>query len=873
MQSFRLLCLLATSLLGLVALAQVPVAWPDNGNADYYLGWSDYTMKGNKILDLEGRPDDVSNGGTSPTQEADISYGTRADGKNGSVYYAYDSVNDVLFLRCRVNSRPIPISVTGSDTDPFNAVQWTVAIDVDHDGWKEYYIALDGRSGQNGHTWDDIVVYYEDLPQQNLTAGATITYNQKTIYKPTPTSAIDADARAAVYDFRRTRTINDTTSGGDWLLDWQVPLSAFTGVAKPVTESTPIAFCYMTANSNTDPFQKDVVYQGTFNALSTKLLPFGDATRLVGGIQQNPIVEAPVIVGERPSDVSSQALDTIIIVNDTPTSTIKQVDFYYYPDADCNGVPDAGSTPTLIGTATTSVAGDISKYQVTWNNQSLPKMCYDVYAVATDTDGNTGTSAYTTYCPATEPPGVDVSGTVYHDLNHDSAVSGGEGGLGIAGLFVKAVPAATPSGPATAAASVDVTSGSYTLTGIPAGTYTLILDNNASLTDVTAYRPPEWIGTEAPNQTIASVVVGAAAVTGKNMGLFHGSKVTGTVYNDNGIGAGGTANDAVRNGSEAGLDNVLVKVTNTVGTTTYVSDTTDASGNFTLWVPSTAGATSLKIVEQNTTGYLSTGGTVTTPGASYDRPSDTVTFPNTLGTVFSNVVFADIPVNTFTIDGNKTTTAGTVVLYPHVYTANSPGTVTFSTTDVQNPPVAGWNNLLFRDSNENGQLDGGEPQITTPIAMARGDHIAILVKVFVPTNAQNNSSDTVTVRASYAYDNANPALTADLTRADMTLVTEQQSLTLQKSVDKSTAVSGTTIVYTVTYTNISGQPLSNIVIADSTPAFTTFQSVGFGSLPSNLTGCTPTTPAVGATGTIQWSFTGQLSPGSSGTVTFSVKVN
>jgi len=40
-----------------------------------------------------------------------------------------------------------------------------------------------------------------------------------------------------------------------------------------------------------------------------------------------------------------------------------------------------------------------------------------------------------------------------------------------------------------------------------------------------------------------------------------------------------------------------------------------------------------------------------------------------------------------------------------------------------------------------------------------------------------------------------------------------------------------------------------------------------------LTGCSVTTPAVGASGAIQWTFTGTLAPSQTGTVTFVVKIN
>lgn len=72
--------------------------------------------------------------------------------------------------------------------------------------------------------------------------------------------------------------------------------------------------------------------------------------------------------------------------------------------------------------------------------------------------------------------------------------------------------------------------------------------------------------------------------------------------------------------------------------------------------------------------------------------------------------------------------------------------------------------------------------------------------------------------------------------------------------------------------NESSGPLSNVIIYDDTPAYTTFVSAGTGSLPPGVTGIGITAPAVSATGSIRWTFSGTLSSAGSGTVTFQVKI-
>jgi hypothetical protein len=67
-------------------------------------------------------------------------------------------------------------------------------------------------------------------------------------------------------------------------------------------------------------------------------------------------------------------------------------------------------------------------------------------------------------------------------------------------------------------------------------------------------------------------------------------------------------------------------------------------------------------------------------------------------------------------------------------------------------------------------------------------------------------------------------------------------------------------------------PIQQLVLNDSTPTYTTFASASAVSVPASLGTMTITSPSVGATGTLTWSFTGQLMPSTSGSVQFSVVI-
>jgi uncharacterized repeat protein (TIGR01451 family) len=245
-------------------------------------------------------------------------------------------------------------------------------------------------------------------------------------------------------------------------------------------------------------------------------------------------------------------------------------------------------------------------------------------------------------------------------------------------------------------------------------------------------------------------------------------------------------------------------------------------------------------------------------------------------------VVAPAGANTFQPDGNQSALPGSSVFYPHTFVAGLAGSVSFSTTSAQSPVVPGWTQVIYRDANCNGVLDGAETgaPLTGGIAVNPGDSVCIVVADNVPAAAPYNAVNVISVTATFT----GPLVS---TRTDTTTVGAAggAGLTLAKAVRNvtlggaagtaNTARPNDVLEYTVTYTNGGSGPLNTIVITDATPAFTTFQSATCTApLPASLTGCTATTqPGVGGTGAIAWTLTGALAPGSTGTVVFVVRVN
>ncbi|MBW6513010.1 MAG: hypothetical protein K0A93_13015, partial [Desulfuromonadaceae bacterium] len=160
----------------------------------------------------------------------------------------------------------------------------------------------------------------------------------------------------------------------------------------------------------------------------------------------------------------------------------------------------------------------------------------------------------------------------------------------------------------------------------------------------------------------------------------------------------------------------------------------------------------------------------------------------------------------------------------------------------------------------------------------------LIVQEFVPAQAPPGASNLVTIQANFNYTNANPALTGSYTHQDLTIVSDV-ALLLTKEVRNvtrsepwatmNTAKQGEVLEYRITYLNNGVHSINNLVVNDSTPAFTTLYELALcGSpLPSSLSSCeVSASPPVGSPGAIKWTFTGSLDGSAPGTVTYQVKV-
>ena len=499
-----------------------------------------------------------------------------------------------------------------------------------------------------------------------------------------------------------------------------------------------------------------------------------------------------------------------------------------------------------------------------------------ITATATDASGNTSEFSANINVVLVNT----IAGSIFVDPNHNGVKDAGEGWTStsapVTNTFVNLVSGGALAPILVPSITIPVSAaGTYTFIDVPAGNYTIIVGNSAIAT--TATFPPGYVptavGTAAATATLAVTMPSTPApVTGQDLGFFKGSSVyLGTVFQDTGTG-GGTANNGAKDGSEAGLNGVVVTATS--GALVFDSMTTSATGLFTVYIPSTA--TTVTLTRGATAGYLATGGNAGTTAGTYTRASETIVFTAVAGTQYTGVLFGDVPVNTLSMDNASFVPSGASTYYPHTFVAGSSGTVTFTTSAVATPPLAGWAEAIYYDTTNPGSctttFSANYALVTANMVMTPGQQLCLLLKETAPVTGTGQNA--VTLMATFAYTNASPALNAVVKRLDTSTSGNGPIIRVTKVVDKAQAYPNDTLTYTITYTNIGGFTARNFTVNDSVPNSTTFLAAACGSpLPANFTACAVTTaPAVGGTGTVTWSFTGILSVGTTGTVTLQVKV-
>ncbi|HYC91438.1 MAG TPA: C25 family cysteine peptidase [Thermoanaerobaculia bacterium] len=603
--------------------------WPTNAQ------WVDYMYRGADIKDQ--RTQDPSNGGTSPQAYVNVASGCN-DQFLGSVFYYYDPVRKVIFYRWRVENAPNNYATGPSPgayrpTNPWNSGQWSVLIDTNGDGYRDFAVHLNGSWGDPSQPIDYLAAIWSPTKSQSLDyVGDSANIH---VVATNPTAFVQGNAGSTnnqilqfngnaglatvqwpngasetVWDYGTTRAVDISTSTcREYFVDYQFPLAMLDATAfggPKLTETTPFSFAFATANSLNDPFQKDVVFDGEY-ACDNAPGPFGDPLTLTGGQFVQPITTSLTAgAGSCTVPLTAQVLDSVIIEDCEAQPALDPGDpgkFVYWFDSNGDGLPnDAGSSWTDVP-GTVTITG--STLSLNWNTNTVMR---GQYLIAAELHGIDGADTRT-YLPAAAGgfyPNAPVAGisSATQGVNYAKVVVAGSCGLPPPSMTKSANPTSVMAGGTT--------------------TYTLTITNNSTTSPMTVTSindtlpvgfsyaglpgtppPPNYLG--APTTTPSNGATGTVTFTFPSISIpASGSRTF--LFN-------------VTTGSQPGRFYNTATVFTSLGNATA----TDSTG---LQVQNAA----MAITKSVSTPSVARGGTVTF----------TITYSNIAAAATSNVTITDV---------------------------------------------------------------------------------------------------------------------------------------------------------------------------------------------------------------------------------------
>jgi uncharacterized repeat protein (TIGR01451 family) len=396
-----------------------PVRWPNDTDWIPYSWGTTYPDPVGSGAIADQRVNDPSNGGTTPQNYVNVSSGC-PDQSLPSIYYFYKASTGTIYFRWRVeqianNYATGPSAGAYSATSPWNSALWTVFFSITGTGYRDFAAHLDGSSGAPSAPVDVLRSIWSSLQTNSIdyisTPGIYSLFTNPTAFVNTNTNQIEQfdglpgagpvtpstvqwpnGASETIWDYGTTRAINKSTgSCTEYFVDYEIPRSMLnaTSVGGPqLTENTPFQFLFATANSLNNPFQKDVVWNGSFVCDATAPAPFGDAVTLADGIIPQPI--ATSITAGSPAGcivpVRAQIMDALQINNCQTVTQIVSAQFKYYYDINGDGLANDGGQWFDIGNATTPVGTVVT---ANWDISNLIRGQYIVALELSDSRGHT----------------------------------------------------------------------------------------------------------------------------------------------------------------------------------------------------------------------------------------------------------------------------------------------------------------------------------------------------------------------------------------------------------------------------------------------------------------------------------------------------
>ena len=196
--------------------------------------------------------------------------------------------------------------------------------------------------------------------------------------------------------------------------------------------------------------------------------------------------------------------------------------------------------------------------------------------------------------------------------------------------------------------------------------------------------------------------------------------------------------------------------------------------------------------------------------------------------------------------------------------------------------------------NCNGMIDSTDISAPAILPVIADQEICIVNKVYIPANAADNDTYSTSISAITTYSDilntghsvSDSQLLTDITRA---IASGEGVLVLDKTVQNltgvgqitttNTAAPGDVLRYRIDFRNSGTGPVTEVLIADSTPAFSALEDPVQcpAVMPDGISSCqvlipSPPNNGAGYYGPIQWQFNGSLTAGAKSQVSFQIRV-
>lgn len=786
------------------------VAWPSEPANPLLCGtscgdWLPYSRFQNGVADP--RTQDPSNGGTAPQNYVNIS-SSCVDKSFPSVYYslkqgaAMDGSQDVIMFRWRVeqvaNTYATGPSAGGySASDPWSSALWSVLFDVDGDGYVDLAAHLDGSSGSPSASVDRIAGIWSKRPTQSLDYLGNPTDVKLLAHNPTgfvdtvsgrmlnfsvtnglgqPQPTWPNGSAETVWDYGTTRAKKVSSSPcNEYFIDYQIPVRMLdaTSLGGPkIGRSTPISMVFCTANSLNNPFQKDCAINSRWVGAAAQPAPFGDYVSFnQQAAYSQPIVSS--VTATPPNScpgsytLTANVQDTLAVVGGVVVPSVKAVKFFYFHDADGNGLADDGGDWTFAADASLKT-GSLNTWTASWSGASLPKGSYLIGVQALDDNTKVDDGAV--------PSGVDNRTFSY--LPGDAQNRIHVGGVSFAAVASHSPPIA-PSSSESWWGNPSVTGNQVALVGLALNTCGTAptLSKAASAGNVAVGGTVDYTLTIANTQgTPLSVSQIQDALPA---GFTHVSTTGGTLAPTTGPGAG--ASGALT----WDFTPTAVLAAGATGTLTFRAQAPAISGN-----------------------YNNTATATTSFGSLSSPPAPVAVDGVRLSLTKTPSAYQAPP------DGT------TPVTYTLRYANDS--AVGVSSASISDALPAGLTYVSCSGGTACGMAGGTVSWTLGTLAGGASGTVQVTATVN-PSYANTSLSNTATLQAT------DPAGGLATQTATATIAVAQQAptnaaFTLAKSASVPRVAPGGAVTWTIAYANYGGAPAAGVVVSDTLPAGFTFVS-------------------------------------------------